>query len=187
MSRISVVTLCATLLAAGAFAQSRPRVTQEGRAIVQYSSPAVKAVAAYEYSRRNHSGPWLLIELAVQAKERIAIERTQISLLTPDERMIPLATQQEFLDDQDRIRQLLQNATVSRRPLGAYFTTHLQATIQFFSFPGRIVHDSFVTNLDEVAAGDLLFKSPGRGWAPGTYRLVISHPDAPAALPIELD
>lgn len=187
MSRIAVATLCASLMATGVLAQGRPRITQEGRAIVQYSSPAVKAVAAYEHARRNHSGPWLLIELAVQAKERIAIERGQISLLTPDERRIPLATQEQFLQDQDQIRQLLQNATVSRRPLDVYFTTDLQPTIQFFSFPGRIVHESFATNLDEVAAGDLLFKSPGRGWAPGTYRLVISHPDAQVELPIELE
>jgi len=75
----------------------------------------VKAVAAYEYSRRNHSGEWLLIEFAVQ------------------------------------------------------------------------VHDSFVTNLDETAAGDLFFKSTGGGWPSGTYRLVVSHPDARAELPIELD
>ena len=184
MSRMVVVTLCASLLGTTVFAQAR--ITQQGRATVQYSSPAVKAVAAYEYSRRNLSGPWLLIELAVQAKERIAIERNQISLLTPDEKKIPLATQEQFLDDQDQLRQLLQNATVTRQPLDVYFTSDLQPTIQFFSFPGRIVHDSFATNLDEVAAGDLLFKSPGRGWAPGTYRLIISHPDARVELPIEL-
>jgi len=44
-----------------------------------------------------------------------------------------------------------------------------------------------VTNLDETAAGDLFFKSTGGGWPSGAYRLVVSHPDASAELPIELD
>jgi hypothetical protein len=55
------------------------------------------------------------------------------------------------------------------------------------SYPGKNVHDSFVTNPDEVASGDLFFKSAGGGWASGGYRLVMSHPDAKAELPIELD
>ena len=37
------------------------------------------------------------------------------------------------------------------------------------------------------ASGDLFFKSAGGGWASGGYRLVMSHPDAKAELPIELD
>jgi hypothetical protein len=77
---------------------SAQRARQLGHAIVEFTSPEVKAVAAYEYSRRNHGGEWLLVEMAVQAKKRIAIERTQITLLTSDEQTIPLASQQEFLD-----------------------------------------------------------------------------------------
>jgi hypothetical protein len=56
-----------------------------------------------------------------------------------------------------------------------------------FTSPGKGVQDSFVTNQDDVASGDLFFKSAGGGWASGTYRLVMSHPDAKAELPIELD
>ena len=82
---------------------------------------------------------------------------------------------------------LLQNATVWRRSMTSYFTVRPQQTIRFFSYPGRNVHDSFVTNLDETAAGDLFFKSTGGGWPSGAYRLVVRHPDASAELPIELD
>jgi len=74
-----------------------------------------------------------------------------------------------------------------RRPLTSYFNVRLQPTIRFFSYSGKNVHDSFVTNPDEVASGDLFFKSAGGGWASGGYRLVMSHPDAKAELPIELD
>ena len=186
MSRLTIAALSLGLLF-NAELVSAQRAKQLGHAIVEFRSPDVKAVAAYEYSRRNHSGEWLLIEFAVQAQKRIAIERTEINLLTPDERRIPLASQQEFLDGHDMLNGLLQNATVWRRSLASYFTVRTQPTIRFFSYPGRNVHDSFVTNLDETAAGDLFFKSTGGGWPSGAYRLVVSHQDAKAELPIELD
>ena len=186
MSRLTIVALSMSLLFAAEFVSAQ-RVKQLGQAIVEFRSPDVKAVAAYEYSRRNHGGEWLLIEFAVQAQKRIAIERAEIHLLTSDERRIPLASQQEFLDGHEMLNVLLQNASIWRRPLSPYFTTRPVATIRFFSYPGKNVHDSFVTNLDEVAAGDLFFKSTGGGWASGAYRLVMSHPDAKAELPIELD
>jgi hypothetical protein len=186
MSCFTILALCAGLLNSSEHVLAQ-RIKQLGRAIVEYSSPDVKAVAAYEYSRRNHGGEWLLVQLAVQAAGRIAIERTQISLITPGERTVPLATQQEFLDGHDMINGLLQNATVWRRPLDSYFNTRTQPTIRFFSYPGRNVHDSFVTNPDETAAGDLFFRSNAGGWPSGRYRLVVNHRDAKAELPIELD
>jgi hypothetical protein len=186
MSRLTLVALCMGLLFSAELLSAQ-RVKQLGRSIVEFTSAEVKAVAAYEYSRRNHSGEWLLVELAVQAKKRIAIERSQITLLTADERIIPLGKQQEFLDGHEMLNGLLQNAAIWRRPLSPYFTTRPVATIRFFSYPGRNVHDSFVTNPDEVATGDLLFKSTGAGWASGAYKVVVNHPDAKAELPIELD
>jgi hypothetical protein len=186
MSRLTIVALCLGLLGASEFVSAQ-RVKQWGHAIVEYRSPDVKAVAAYEYSRRNHAGEWLLVQLAIQAVDRIAIERDQIHLLTSDERTIPLASQQEFLDGHEMINGLLQNATVWRRPLDSYFNVRPQPTIRFFSYPGRNVHNSFVTNPDATASGDLFFKSVGGGWPSGAYRLVVDHQKARAELPIELD
>ena len=186
MSRITIAALCLGFLSGSEFVSAQ-RVKQWGNAIVEFRSADVKAVAAYEYSRRNHSGEWLLVELAIQSKDRIAIERDQISLLTPGERMIPLASQREFLDGHLMLNGLLQNASVWRRPLDSYFNVRPQPTIRFFSYPGKNVHNSFVTNPDETAAGDLFFKSAGGGWQSGSYRLMDNHPDAKAELPIELE
>ena len=186
MTRLTIVALCLGLLSASEFVLAQ-RVKQWGNAIVEYRSPDVKAVAAYEYSRRNHTGEWLLVQLAVQAAGRIAIEREQIHLLTSDERAIPLASQQDFLDGHEMINGVLQNAKVWQRPLDSYFTVRPQPTIRFFAYPGRTVQQSFVTNQDETASGDLFFKSTGGGWPSGRYRLIVNHPDAKAELPIELD
>ena len=186
MNRLTIVALCVVLAGASEFVSAQ-RVRQLGRSIVEFSSPEVKAVAAYEYSRRNHGGEWLLVEMAVQARKRIAIERMQIALRTSDERTIPLASQQEFLDGHTMINGLLQNAKVWRRSLDSYFTVRPQPTIRFFTYPGRNVFDSFVTNPDETAAGDLFFRASAGSWPSGNYRLVMNHPDAKAELPIELD
>lgn len=186
MRRHSVL-VAAILLCASAALVGQAQLRQVGRAVIEYRSPTINAVAAYEYSRRNHDGAWVLIELAVLAKERIAIHRDQISILTPDERRIPVATQREFLEDQSTLNQLLQNAVVSRRPLELHFTAPLHRTINFFSSPGSVVHDDFVTNRDEAATGDVLFKAPDGRWPAGEYRLLITHPEAKAQLPITLE
>jgi len=52
MSRLTIVTLSIGLLLA-AEVLSAQRVKQLGHAIVEFKSPDVKAVAAYEYSRRS--------------------------------------------------------------------------------------------------------------------------------------
>ena len=185
MSRRLVASSLA-LVCASVLVSAQARVKEYGRAIVQYSGPEVKAVASYGYSQEHHDSAWLLIEFAVVAKERIAVHRNEFTLLTPDERRVPLATQQQFLDDHQVLTPLLQNALIWRRPLDSYFTTRPQLTIRFFSKPGGLVQDTAVTNQDEVAAGDLFFKSPDGAWKAGTYRLVLNHQQAKAELPIVL-
>ena len=186
LALVTCIAGSAALFAQGAINQGS--VKQHGRAIVQYRSPEIAAVASYEYSQRNHAGPWLLIEFAVQAKkDRIAIERDQLSLRTPDARVVRLASHQAYLGDQAELTRLYQNASVFRRPLDGYFSTRPPVrTIRFFAAPGTTISDSAVTNLDEVAMGDLLFRSPTGAWTEGEYRLVLDHPQARAELPIRL-
>lgn len=187
MSRLVITLALAAALSAVTILAAAGQVKQHGRAIVEYRSADVLAVASYEYAQRNHDGAWLLIEFAVQATRRIAIERDQLTLIGPGERRFPLATQPQYLEDQPALKRLLQNAAVWRRSFESYFTTRpTMRTIQFFSAPGGLVIDSAVTNLDEVATGDLFFKSPDGKWSAGTYQLVLNHKDAKAELPILL-
>ena len=187
MSRLFAVMLCVGTLCAAAESYAQARLRQHGRATIEFSDRAIKAVAQYDYSQKNHDGPWLLIDIAVQARERIAINRDQLYLWTPDNRRVPLATQEQFLEAGNDMRQLLQNASVLRRPFGNYFTTPVQETVQFFAFPGTIVHDSVVTNRDQVAAGPLFFKYREGNWPAGKYTLIVNHEKARAELPITLE
>jgi hypothetical protein len=165
------------------------RIKQHGRAIVEYHSEDVVAVASYLYSQRTHDGAWLLVEFAVQATPRIAVNRNELTLLGPGERTYPLATQPQFLEDSQVLTPLLQNAAIWRRPLSDYFSSRPAVrTIHFFAAPGGgVIQDSAVTNLDEVATGDLFFKSPDGKWSAGDYRLVLNHAKVKAELPIVLD
>ena len=185
--RPTVITL-AVALATTIGVSAQGHVTPHGRAITEFRSDQVLAVINYEYSQRHHDGAWLLVEFAVQAKDRIVIHRTDLSLVTPDEQVIPIASQPDFLADHNEIAQLLQNASTTRRTLEPYFTSRpLFKTIHFVSMPGGIIHDSAISNPDEVATGDLFFKSPAGKWAPGAYRLVLNHDKAKAELPITLE
>jgi hypothetical protein len=185
MDRLTAVAVCACLLAASSPLVAQARLTKYGRATLQSSGPQGKAVALYDYSQQHHDGPWILVGLAVQARKRIAIEREQIALVTPDGRRIPLASHEEYLDGRNEVNRLRQNAVVWKRPVEPYFNTDPRHTIQFFPESG-IVTNSFITNLDEVAAGDLFFKAPDGTWPAGTYRLAVTHPDAQFEFPIEL-
>ena len=187
MFRRPTILALVALTAGGVTLAAQGRVKQYGRATVEYRSGDVTIVANYDYSQKNHTGPWLLIGFAVQGRSPIVIQRTDLLLQTPDEARIPVATQQQFLAEQELLRPLFQNATIWFRSLDDYFPSRpSQHTVNFFAFPGSIVSDSVMTHNDEVATGQLLFKAPGGKWPEGTYKLVLNHDKAKADVPIVL-
>lgn len=187
MLRRATFLAVVAIAAAVVMLTAQGKVKQYGRATVEYRSSDVTVVANYDYSQKNHAGPWLLIGFAVQGRSPIVIQRTDLSLRAPDERTIALATQQQFLEDQEILRPLFQNATIWFRSLDSYFPSRpSQQTVNFFAFPGGVVHDSVMTHNDEVASGQLLFKAPDGKWHEGTYQLILNHDQAKASLPITL-
>jgi len=176
------------MLGATIAVSAQGKVKQYGRATVEYRSDEVAAVANYDYSQKNHQGPWLLVGFAVQGRKGpIVIRREDLTLRAPDERTIPMATQQMYLQDSTLLTPLMQNASIWARALDDYFPSRpAQRTVNFFTRPGGIVHDSVMTHPDEVATGDLLFKAPDGKWLEGTYRLVLNNDKARAELPITL-
>ena len=186
MSRRIIAVAIAVSVAGSSFVLAQGRIKQHGRATVEFKSDDALAVVNYDYAQTNHDGPWLLLDFAIQTKPRIAIHRDQVSLRGADERVYRLASQKDFLDDQGALNRLKQNAITQRRDLRGYFTTSLDESISFFAWPKAIVQDTFTTNLDDPASGDLLFKTPDGKWAAGTYHLIINHEKAKVDLPIEL-
>ena len=170
-----------------------PNTNDLGRAVIEYADDAIQVVAAYNYSQQHHDSRWLLIEIGVATKDVMRITTGDITLVTPNDRSVAVASQRVFFQDIQRTRLLVQNAVTTRHldtRIGGYFRGRWSERFQWFvvtPFEG-IVTDFFDVDVHRTAWGDLYFASPTGAWAEGTYSLVVQGADeSRAVLPIDLD
>lgn len=195
MRSLSALALAAGLLAAGFPVAAKddpafPRTKSYGRATVQYQDDQVKAVAAYDYSQRNHESQWLLVQVGVAMRDQTLVKRDNLRLTAPDGREIPLASQEEFVADSASLVKFRQNAQIFLRQLGSYFPLSARRDdLRFFALPGDgiIRSEGVILAAHAVVIGDVYFKSATAAWSPGTYRLVFDHERGRAELPIRLE
>jgi hypothetical protein len=95
MLRTIAILLAATVSAGAQIGQSFPHTNKYGRATIEYRHEGLGVVANYDYSQKNHSSPWLLIDVALGSADRFVLHRTNFKLVTPDGQTIPLASQQQ--------------------------------------------------------------------------------------------
>lgn len=167
-----------------------PNTRPNGRATVVYKDDTVQMVAIYDYSQRNHDGAWLVVQTGIALRERGEIKRDSISMVAPDGRVIPLASQEQFLEEAAQIRKLRQNASIFQQPVMTYFPQSADAEqLRWFALPGeRTIRTLAVVPSEHgVVVGELYFRSPTRRWEDGTYRLVFDNGSGHAELPIRLE
>lgn len=167
-----------------------PRTKAHGRATVEYKDDRVQAVAIYDYSQRNHDAAWLLVQIGVALRERGAVTRDSFSVVMPGGRVVPLATQEQFLADAAQITRLRQNARIHQRNVISYFPKSADGEVlRWFALPGEgtVRHPAIVPSEHGVVTGDLYFKSPTLRWDDGTYRLVFDNDKGHSELPIRLE
>jgi hypothetical protein len=187
----SLITLATCSLAAQkewSFPDTRPN----GRATPEYDHNGLHIVVNYDYAQRNHKAKWLLLDLAIASKQSFILHRKDITLLTPDGRQLPVAPQEELLEDSAGITLVLQNARIWRRDLTSYFSQRNGGVpneqIRFQAFPvGRTASDEVTVNRDHVTGGQLLFRNPRGSWDAGTHRLEVNTDAGLGALPIKLE
>ena len=186
---VLVAVLVTVSIVAVATQAEFPHVRNRGRSTVEFDDKQVHIVASYDYSQREHDSRWLLIQLAMSAKQRMVIERDWIALRAADDREFPLATQVRVGEDINAVQQLLQNASTQRHNTTSYFVQRDRPeAMRLFRLPfGDVVHTNFAVDEDHVATGDLFFESPTGRWANGTYSLVVRHDGGQASLPIRLE
>jgi hypothetical protein len=199
MNRRSAVPLAAFVFAAGLALATAPAVdaqedrffrntTRLGMAVVEYRDAEIHVVVAYQYSQRNHNSRWLLFETAMSTTRNMTIDRQNITLVTPGKRTVPLATQERFAEDVNRVTTLLQNAAVTRHNVLSYFNQrNSPERMRLFAVRSRPVLTNFVTDVHHVAVGDLFFESPTGSWESGVYSFIIEREGVRAVLPIELE
>ena len=167
-----------------------PHTKPNGRATVEYRDEKVQAVAIYDYSQRNHDGAWLLVQIGVALRERGEVKRDSFTVVMPGGRVVPLATQEQFLADSAKITKLRQNARIFQREVLPYFPKSADGEfIRWFALPGEgtVRNPAIVPSEHGVVIGDLFFKSPTLRWDSGTYRLVFGNDKGHAELPIRLE
>ena len=123
-------------------------------------------------------------------RERGAVKRESFSVVMPGGRVVPLATQEQFLADSAKITKLRQNARIFQRDVISYFPKSADGEfIRWFALPGEgTVRDPAIVPFEHgVVIGDLYFKSPTLRWDDGTYRLVFDNDKGHAELPIRLE
>src|SRR5687768_5429537 len=76
-----------------------PHTTPTGSATLEYKDDRMQAVAIYDYAQRYYCGAWLLVQVGVALREGGAVKRESFSVVTPGGRVVPLATQEQFLAD----------------------------------------------------------------------------------------
>ena len=187
----SLVTLATCSLAAQK-EWSFPNTRANGRATPEYDRDGLHVVVNYDYAQRNHKAKWLLLDLAIASKQSFILHRKDITLLTPDGRQLPVAPQEELLEDSPGITLVLQNARISRRDILSYFNQRSGGVpneeIRFQGFPpGRTVSSEVTVDRDHVTVGQLFFRTPRGSWEAGTYRLEVNTDAGVAALPIKLE
>jgi hypothetical protein len=187
----SLIALATCSLAAQkelAFPNTRPN----GRATPEYDHDGLHVVVNYDYAQRNHKTKWLLLDLAIASKQSFILHRQDVTLLTSDGRRLPVAFQEELLEDSPGITLVLQNARISRRDLTSYFNQRNggipNEQIRFQAFPpGRTASSEVTVDHDHVAGGQLFFRTPQGSWDAGTHRLEVNTDAGLAALPIKLE
>ena len=162
---------------------------QRGRGVVEFHNKATHAVAAYNYSQRDHDSRWIVVQSALTTSKESIIHRADIVLRTPQGQEIPLASQERVAEDVTKIEQLLQNARVQAHDVLSYFRQQDRIEdMKLFRLPfGPVVHDEFIVDRDHVATGPLFFESPTGAWAAGSYVLAIKHANGVAEMPLTLE
>ncbi len=135
---IGSLVILATCSLAAQKEWSFPHTRSNGRATPEYNHNGLHVVVNYDYAQRNHKTKWLLLDLAIASTQSFILHRKDITLLTPDGRQLPVALQEELLEDSAGISSVLQNAQVWRRDLTSYFVQRSgvpNELIRFQAFP----------------------------------------------------
>jgi hypothetical protein len=190
MFRAVAILVLASLGAGAGSAQKEqlfPHTKKSGKATVEYRHEGFHVVLNYDYSQKNHAGPWLLVDVALGSNTRFVLHRDNFSIVTPEGQTLKLATQDAVTADGPGLWSLSQNSKIHRQNLDGYFPQRGRELIKFFSFPfERSISNEAIVDNDRVTTGALLFNSPEGRWPEGTYRLAIDNEKAQAALPIAL-
>lgn len=166
------------------------KVRRLGRTVVRFKDDSLLVVVGYKHAQLHLDSSWILLQtcLSASGNQPVEIFREDVSLILPDGTQVPLPSQKKMAQGLPDLRRMLNQARVTRDPLGGYFSGRTrEERLGFFAVPGeQIVFDRVTVNRETLAWGDLFFESPRGRFEPGIYTLVVENKLAHVRLPLAL-
>jgi hypothetical protein len=183
------------LLIAGCATSSGPNTTQPGthevsRYAVIHEGPELAVALGFYQATRSIGDEWLIVatELTASAGSgRAIVNRSDISVISPDGRRLPLVSQEDFRENYGAVRVAIDRALRSLPILGRYDSSQMPCDRWFLRDPfGGFAYDEVPVNTFQLCSGPLVFKVVG-GIQPGRWRLIIELEESRVDVPFELE
>jgi len=188
--RTFLVGALAAAALTGAADLEGPHVKRLGRTVMRWSDDAVQVVVGYKHASAHLDRKWILLDVFVTSASNRPVEiwREDVALALPDGTRVQMPSQRRMAEGVPDLRRVLNEAKVTRDPLGGYFPfTDWEERLGFFAVPGEdIVFDKVTVNARTLAWGYVFFEAPKERWEKGVYTLVIENRDVHVRLPLPL-
>jgi hypothetical protein len=185
----------ALLLIAGCATSTGPGVTEPGtrevsRYAVVHEGPELAVALGFYQASRSIGDEWLIVAVELTASAgsgRAIVNRSDISVISPDGRRLALVSQDEFRENYGAVRVAVDRALRSLPILGRYDRSQMPCDRWFLRDPfGGFAYDEVPVNTFQLCSGPLVFRVVG-GIQPGRWRLIIELEESRVDIPFELE
>ena len=193
MKWTTVVLMLASISACAT--SSRPDTTEPGtrevsRYAVIHEGPELAVALGFHRATRSFGDEWLIVAVELTASAgggRTIVNRSDISVFTPDGRRLALVSQEQFRENYGAVRVAVERALRSLPILGRYDRSQMPCDRWFLVDPfGGFAYDEVHVNTFQLCSGPLVFKVVG-GIQPGRWRLIIELEESRVDIPFELE
>jgi hypothetical protein len=163
-----------------------PQIKQVGATVLVYRGPQLDMVLSYKYAKYHPTGSWLLLDTAMMsANGIIEVPRSAISVRTPAGEVVPMASEEAFLQGYSVLSPEILHANATADPL-AYLVPQRYRRLPYFAKLGRrLAYSSAWLDEWHNDIGRLFFELPGTVQR-GTYELLIDLPNGQVTIPFTL-
>lgn len=189
--------LAFALVAAGACASSSWTPADEtgtrvvSRSSVFHDGPQIAATVVHPSAKRSVGEEWLVLAVELTAQQGsgpFVIRRSDITLRTPDGRVLTPLSQDEFRSKYPRIQIPVERALAYLPLLNRYKPSREVPCTRWFLVPppGMLSFDEIPVSSAQICSGPLVFNVSG-GIQPGRWRLIIELEESRADIPFTLE
>ena len=158
--------------------------------LLEFRGPDVEGVLDTSYAETGKGGEWLFLNLMLSGTRRAdtTVTRSEVWLITPDGRQVPMVDQEQFAQAYGELQGRLTQFSVASRPLEYYREDRAPCGRWFFSVPTSPApaFDELYLNDRRYCEGLIAFELPA-DVPSGSYRLVIEQGEQALAVPFHLD